>query len=93
MKSWLRNKLHQFLYPSDSGVQMSKIAVSASSESIDMDGSLRFNVLNCRGGVVLQLYRYDHKRDRSDNSTHLIPENENVAERIGQIVSLELLKN
>ena len=95
MKNWLRNKLHNFLYPRDpQEISSAKLAtVSVRSESIDMDNSLRFNVLVGSGGIVLQLIRYDHKKDRSDNSTHIIPEHEDIAVRIGQIVSMEILKH
>lgn len=91
MKNWLRNKLHRFIYPQDE-IKMSTVTASGDRD-IDMDGSLRFNVLNCAGGVVLQLHKYDEKRDRRNNSTYIIPDGEPVAERIGQIVSMELLKS
>ena len=95
MKRWLKRKLNEFLNsPEDprmyGTVTSSKVAIS--NEGIDMDNSMRFNVLVGAGGVVLQLYRYDRKNDRSNNSTHIIPETENISERIGQIVALEILK-
>jgi hypothetical protein len=95
MKKWLKRKLTEFLNspdePRNYGVAISKASIS-SNDGIDMDNSLRFNVLVGAGGVVLQIYRYDRKNDRSNNSTHIIPENENISERIGQIVALEILK-
>lgn len=67
--------------------------VAMEDGSIDMSNALRFNVLPARGGVIVELRKYDHKIDRNNNSTHIIPEGENVAESIGQIVSLELLRS
>ena len=64
-----------------------------SNDGIDMDNCLRFNVLSCQGGIVVQLHKYDHKKDRSDNSTYVIPDHEDVTKRIAEIVSLELLKS
>jgi hypothetical protein len=94
MKRWLKRKLNEFLNsPEDPrmyGTVSAKVA--SSNEAVDMDNSLRFNVLVGSGGVVLQIYRYDRKNDRSNNTTHIIPENENISERIGQIVALEILK-
>lgn len=90
MKTWLRNKIHGFLYPQDSMAQLS-VAVTASG-GVNMDDSLRFNVLVGSGGVVLQLQKYDRKSDRNNNSTHIIADGEPIAERIGQIVSMEMLK-
>lgn len=93
MRNWLRNKLHRFLYPQDEVVAMNKLSTTSRNEGIDMDNCLRFNVLSCQGGIVVQLHKYDHKKDRSDNSTYVIPDHEDVTKRIAEIVSLELLKN
>lgn len=59
--------------------------------SIDVEG-LNFNVMPAVGGVIVQLRKYDRKADRNDNSTHIIPEGEDVAETIGKIVAMELWK-
>ena len=95
MRNWLKRKLNEFINspddPRNYGVAISKASVT-SNDGIDMDNCLRFNVLVGSGGVVLQLHRYDRKTDRTNNSTHIIPDHENIAERIGQIVSIEILK-
>jgi hypothetical protein len=59
--------------------------------SIDING-LSFNVMNAQGGVIVQIRKYDEKSTRSNYSTHVIPEGEDVAETIGKIVALELWK-
>jgi len=67
---------------------------------INMDRSIRFNVLVCQGGVVLEIRTPDSNSGLVKGSynkdpeirTHLIPEGEDVAERIGQIVSMEILR-
>jgi hypothetical protein len=64
----------------------------ASSHDIDFDNGFRFTVLPARGGTIVQLRSYNRKIDRNNESTHVIPEGESIAERIGQIVSLELLQ-
>jgi hypothetical protein len=92
MREWLRQRLLNILHPKDSDVYPAKLAVSASSDGVDMDSSLRFNVLVGSGGVVVQIHRYDRKNDRSNNTTHIIADGEPIAERIGQIVSMEILK-
>lgn len=93
MREWIRNKLLNFLANSEENKRPMPIATVRSNDGVDMDNSLRFNVLSCQGGIVVQLHKYDHKKDRSDNSTYVIPENEDVTQRIAEIVSLELLKN
>jgi hypothetical protein len=60
--------------------------------SVNVEG-LSFKVMACHGGVVVQMTNYDHKTDRHTSHTHLIPDGEPVAERIGQIVSMEILRS
>ena len=91
MRNWLRNKLHQFLYPANEA-KMSTVSVRDSGD-IDLDAGLRFNVMSARGGTIVQLRAYDQRTDRSKFSTHVIPDGENIAEAIGYIVSMELLSN
>jgi hypothetical protein len=45
-----------------------------------------------QGGTIVQIRHYDRKTDRNNNITHIIPDGEDIAERIGQIVSMELLR-
>jgi len=41
---------------------------------------------------VVQIRQYDRKTDRNNYITHVIPDGDDIADRIGQIVSLELLR-
>lgn len=93
MVNWIRRKLLNFLANHVEDSMKMPIATVRSHDGVDMDNSLRFNVLSCQGGIVVQLHKYDHKKDRSDNSTYVIPENEDVTQRIAEIVSMELLKH
>jgi hypothetical protein len=64
---------------------------SPSRAHIEVEG-LSFNVMPAQGGTIIQLRKYDRKLDRNDNSTHVIPEGEDIAETIGKIVAMELWK-
>jgi hypothetical protein len=59
-------------------------------EDVEVDG-LRFNVMTARGGTVVQLRKYDSRKDENKYTTYVIPDGENIAEEIGKIVSMELL--
>ena len=63
-----------------------------SDERLDMEKALHFNVLPCTGGVVIECRTSDRKTHQNDTRTFIIPEGENVAERVGQIVSMEILR-
>jgi len=65
--------------------------VAVGARSVDVEG-LSFNVMPAQGGTVVQIRCYDRKTDRNNHITHVIPDGENIAERIGQIVSMELLR-
>jgi hypothetical protein len=89
MINWLRTKLHNFIFPQD-------IAMSASDRVMekheaDIEG-LRFTVMPARGGTIVQLRSYDSKRDQHEYSTYVIPDGEDIAQEVGRIVSMELLR-
>jgi hypothetical protein len=67
--------------------------IKDSSDGVNMDHSIRFNVLSCRGGLVLEVRVYDKKTHENVTKTYLIPEGEPVAERIGQYVTMEMMVN
>jgi hypothetical protein len=52
---------------------------------------LRFSVMAARGGTVVQVNRYDRKRDETNTTTYVIPEGEEVSAQVGMIVSMEML--
>jgi hypothetical protein len=90
MREWLRNKLLKFIFPKDE--LQSSTAVSPVANYVEIDG-MNFNVMQANGGVIVQLRKYDRKTDRNNHSTHIITDNEDLAERIGQIVALEMLRS
>jgi hypothetical protein len=65
--------------------------VAVGSRAVEIDG-LSFNIMSATGGTVVQCRYYERKTDRTGYHTHVIPDGENIAERIGQIVSMELLR-
>jgi hypothetical protein len=91
---WLKRKLVSWLredwYNSQPVVDSSPIAVG--SRAVEIDG-LSFNIMSATGGTVVQVRYYERKIDRTGYHTHVIPDGENIAERIGQIVSMELLRS
>jgi hypothetical protein len=92
IKRWLRN----WLMRDDENPKYAAMAASrpdVTSNSIDEDESLRFTVTPARGGVVVSVRHYDRKTDRNNYTNHVIHDDENVAESIGHIVSMEILRS
>ena len=61
------------------------------SPSVDVEG-LSFSIMPAQGGIIVQLRKFDDKTSRNVYSTHIIAEGQDVAEHIGKIVTMELLK-
>ena len=90
MLNWLRNKLHNFIFPREE-VTSAKLSVRE-SDGPDIEG-MRFSVMVAEGGTIVQMRTYDRRKDEQHNKTYVIPDTEqDIAHRIGQIVSLEMMK-
>lgn len=63
-----------------------------SRNSIEEDNTIRFTVTPARGGIVVSVRQYDAKTDRTNYTNHVIHDDDNVAESIGHIVSMEILR-
>ena len=87
--TWLKRKIIGWVRDDWNSAQ--PIASVDCEVNVDIEG-LRFNVMPATGGTIVQIRHYDRKTDRNNNITHVIPDGEDIAERIGQIVSMELLR-
>ncbi len=98
MKDWLRNKLHNFIFPSE-GLASVKNSSSikgrlSGHDGIDQDchEPMRFTIYNANGGKILETRTYDKRNDRWISSLHVIENNENFGDSIGKIIFTEMLK-
>jgi hypothetical protein len=62
------------------------------SSSIGAQG-MNFTIHSADGGYVVEYRSYDSKNDERINNLHIINSGEDMGDRIGQIVTLELLRN
>jgi len=51
-----------------------------------------FKVQAVTGGTLVETRWYDHKKDESRVKLHIVTQEENLAESIGKIVTMELLQ-
>jgi hypothetical protein len=61
-------------------------------DNIDLTDPISFKVEAVQGGTLVETRWYDHKRDESIRKLHIVMSDENLAEAIGKIVTMELLK-
>jgi hypothetical protein len=89
MKRWLRN----WLMNDDSKSQLVMASVDRTGHEFEEDNTMRFTITPARGGIVVSVRQYDRKTDRTNYTNHVIHDDENVAESIGHVVSMELLRS
>lgn len=67
--------------------------VLADNESgIDLPDPIVFKVQAVTGGTLVETRWYDYKKDENRVKLHIVTQEENLAESIGKIVTMELLQ-
>jgi hypothetical protein len=66
--------------------------VLISDDEIDLTDPIRFSVQAVEGGTLVETRWYDAKTDNHPRKLHIVTNEENLAEAIGKIVTMELLK-
>ena len=56
------------------------------------DDRISFELSSAVGGRILNVRRYDQRKDQHDATTYVIPTGEDVGARVAKIVNLELIK-
>lgn len=84
-RSWFRNWLH-----SDDEIKISRDSMTVASS--EFDTPIRLSITPARGGIVVTTRNYDRQKDRNNEIVHVIHDDEDVAQRIGEIVAMELMK-
>jgi hypothetical protein len=53
---------------------------------------ITFELSSAIGGRILNVRRYDNRKDHHDTTTYVIPSGEDVGSRVAKIINLELIK-
>ena len=88
-KIWFRN----WLYDDHSDEAEKVLAHDDEGRNYEDDKTLKFNVTAARGGVILTVRNYDQRQDRHFYTAHVLHDDQNIAEGVAQIVSMELLRS
>ena len=75
-------------------VPMNKMATAIGIDRGLAEGEDRisFELTSAVGGRILNVRRYDQRKDRHESQTYVIASGEDVGERVAKILNLELLK-
>lgn len=88
-KTWLRNWiLNESVEEKAESVYVSH----DSNRDYEDDASLRFTITPARGGIILTVRNYDKRNDRHFYTAHVLHDDQNIADGVAQIVSMELLR-
>jgi hypothetical protein len=96
MKNWLRQKIHNFIFPQDvnevveTKTHRGRALISRGSQ-LDSRG-MNFTIHMANGGYVLEYSTYNDKTDRHDNTLHIIPSDQDMGQGIAHIITLEMLR-
>lgn len=53
---------------------------------------ITFELSSAVGGKILNVRHYDERKDRHEHQTYVIPNGEDIGERVAKIVNLEMFK-
>lgn len=56
------------------------------------EGRISFELSTAVGGKILNVSHYDDRKDRHERQTYVIPNGEDIGERVAKIVNLEMFK-
>lgn len=96
MKNWLRQKIHNFIFPQDvnevveTKTHRGRALISRGSQ-LDSRG-MSFTIHQASGGYVLEYSAYDDKTDRHNHNLHIIPSDQDMGQGIAHIITLEMLR-
>ena len=97
MINWLRNKLHNFIFPQDTNElvetkthRRGALTISRGSQ-LDSRG-MNFTIHMANGGYILEYSSYNEKTDRHDNALHIITSDQDLGQGIAHIITLEMLR-
>ena len=92
---WLKNKVIKWVREDwDNVNKESSVGLVARSDDHrpDEEPILTFRIYSAVNGQILEFRRWDRKNDRNNNSTYLIPKDEDIGEYVNKCLSLEMLK-
>ena len=88
---WIKRRLRLWLYESDCDGS-DKVVSIRDTDHVEADPIISFRIYSAQNGKILEFSKYDRAKDRNDRSVYIINKDEDVAEKVGKCLSLELLR-
>jgi len=95
MKNWLRNMMHNFIFPQDEPQRANKVsrglAISTDSETLSTE-PMRLSIYRANGGTIVETRVYDRQKDRSQNQLHIVSHDDDLGQALSKIITMEALR-
>jgi len=96
MKNWLRNKMHNFIFPPDEAQRANKvprpgIGIITEGETLSTE-PMRLSIYRANGGTIVETRVYDRQKDRSQNQLHIVGHDDDLGHSIAKIITMESLR-
>lgn len=92
-KAWdNKDKYEHEAYVNSKELKMAISGAQIERGRAEGEDRITFELTSAVGGRILNVRRYDDRKDRHDNQTYVIPSGEDVGARVAKILNLELIK-
>ena len=94
---WLYGKVRDMWdnrHKYEEGQKMNTLSAGLAVERsrVEGEGRITFELSTAVGGKILNVRRYDPRTDRHESTTYVVPNGDNLSERIVKILDLESFK-
>ena len=86
-KRWLRNWINE-----DNLVAEEKPGRLIDSTELDSNQPMRITIHRAAGGMVIETRTYDRVKDRNNQNLHIVTHEQDLAEGLSKIITLESLR-
>ena len=86
-KRWLRNWINE-----DNLVAEEKPGRLIDSTELDSNQPMRITIHRAAGGMVIETRSYDRVKDRNNQNLHIVTHDQDLAESLSKIVTMESLR-
>ena len=93
-KAWENKDSYEeevYINKAQRGLQMGT-TMSIEKSRAEGENRITFELSTAVGGKILNVRHYDNRLDRHDSQTYVIPNGEDVGERVAKIINLEMFK-
>lgn len=86
-KRWIRNWINE-----EGQVEESLGSRLVESTELDSNQPMRITIHRAAGGMVIETRTYDRIKDRNNQNLHIVTHDQNLAESLSKIVTMESLR-